>query len=791
MFQNYLKIAWRNLLKYKLFSAINIGGLALGLMVAILIGRYVQLELQVDQWVPDSDRIYRVYRSNADGTGAWTFNSQLLAPKIASELPEIEAATYLRPDAESLFATAEKSLYLNKVGLADSSFLAVIDLPLVAGDRNTAFLKPNSMLMSEEAALRFFGTKDAIGRSLRYNDDEQYTITGIFPTVQGSTHLDYEVFLRQSSLWGQWLNNNFATYVKLAHSTTPEQVEGKMYDLLAPIMLAAYTASNFDVTAKDMPVWGLQNFRDIYLHSNEITSISNQKGNLRYLYILGFIAILVLFVAVVNYVNLSTARAVNRSKEIGIRKVGGAVKTQLMGQFLVESILQSVVALFIAIPLAELVLPIFNQICGREMVLIGEGFLGLALPWLGISLFVGLLAGIYPAFVLSAFKPIQVLSGKRLKLGGELFRKSLVVAQFTGVVVLGIVMLVMYDQVQFMLQQDLGFKDEQVITIPMNYQDSWRNVEAIKQDLISHPGIENASSASFFPGEEITNYTLEIAERENNYFSPDFAFVDYDYADVLDLEVLEGRFFSRDFATDTLESFVVNEAFVKHLQLENPIGHRIRLPWYEQWGKIVGVVKDYHHLGLDNEIGPLALFANPVYRPITAISLQTADWQNTLGFVKEKWLQVEPNHPFRYEFLDQSFAAQYEKYSTLRNTMFYSVLLTIIVAILGLLGLSTYMAQQKTKEIGIRKVLGASIQQVVLLLSGQFIVLVGMASLVAIPLAYWLASQWLQDFAYSVKPSFAPFAITIATSLAVALGTVAIQAFRAARANPVEALRAE
>lgn len=791
MFQNYLKIAWRNLLKYKLFSAINIGGLALGLMVAILIGRYVQLELQVDQWVPDSDRIYRVYRSNADGSGAWTFNSQLLAPKIASELPEIEAATYLRPDTESLFATADKSLYLDKVGLADSSFLAVIDLPLVAGDRNTAFIKPNSMLVSEEVALRFFGTKDAVGQSLRYNDDEQYTITGIFPTVQGSTHLDYEVFLRQSSLWGQWLNNSFATYVKLAPWTTPEQVEGKMYDLLAPIMLAAYTASNFEVAAKDMPVWGLQNFRDIYLHSNEITSISNQKGNLRYLYILGFIALLVLFVAVVNYVNLSTARAVNRSKEIGIRKVGGAVKTQLMGQFLVESTLQSVVALFIAIPLAELVLPIFNQICGREMVLIGEDFLGLALPWLGISLFVGLLAGIYPAFVLSAFKPIQVLSGRRLKLSGELFRKGLVVAQFTGVVVLGIVMLVMYDQVQFMLQQDLGFKDEQVITIPMNYQESWRNVEAIKQDLISHPGIENVSSASFFPGGELTNYTLEIAERENNYFSPDFAFVDYDYADVLDLEVVQGRFFSRDFATDTLEAFVVNEAFVKRLQLENPIGHRIRLPWYEQWGKIVGVVKDYHHMGLDNEIGPLALFANPVYRPMTAISLQTAAWQDALGFIKEKWLQVEPNHPFRYEFLDQSFAAQYEQYSTLRNTMFYSVILTIIVAILGLLGLSTYMAQQKTKEIGIRKVLGASIQQVVLLLSGQFIILVGIASLVAIPLAYWLSTQWLQDFAYSVKPSFGPFAITILTSLLVALGTVAIQAFRAARANPVEALRAE
>jgi len=791
MFQNYLKIAWRNLLKYKLFSAINIGGLALGLMVAILIGRYVQLELQVDQWVPEGDRIYRVYRSNADGEGAWTYNSQLLAPKIAEALPEIEAATYLRPDAESLFATPEKSLYLDKVGLADSSFLSVIELPLIAGDKNSAFLKPNSMLVSEKVAMRFFGTNDVVGKSLRYNDDEQYTITGVFPTVEGSTHLNYEVFLRQSNLWGQWLNNNFATYVKLTPSASTEQVESKMYDLLSPIMLSAYTAANFEVTAKDMPVWGLQNFKEIYLHSNEITSISNQKGNLRYLYILGFIATLVLFVAVVNYVNLSTARAVNCSREIGIRKVGGAVKTQLMGQFLVESALQSVVALLIAIPLAELVLPVFNQVCGREIVLIGEDFLSLIVPWLGISLFVGLLAGIYPAFVLSAFRPMQVLSGQRLKLGGGLFRKSLVVAQFTGVVVLGVVMLVMYDQVQFMLQQDLGFKDEQVITIPMNYQDSWRNVEAVKQDLISHPGIDKVSTASFFPGQETTNYTLEIAERENTYFSPDFAFVDYDYADVLGLEMVQGRFFSRDFPTDTLEAFVVNEAFVKRMQLENPIGHRIRLPWYEQWGKIVGVVKDYHHLGLDNEIGPLALFANPVYRPISAISLQTADWQNTLAFIKEKWLQVEPNHPFRYEFLDQSFAAQYEQYSTLRNTMFYSVVLTIIVAILGLLGLSTYMAQQKTKEIGIRKVLGASIQQVVLLLSGQFIALVGIASLVAIPVAYWLSTQWLQDFAYSVKPSFGPFAITILTSLLVALGTVAIQAFRAARANPVEALRAE
>lgn len=637
----------------------------------------------------------------------------------------------------------------------------------------------------------FFGTTDVIGENLRYNDDLIFTITGVFQPINGSSHLNFEVFLRQTDLWGQWLSNNFATYVKLAPHTSPKQVSNKMYGLLAPIMLAAYTEANFEVTAKDMPTWGLQNFQDIYLHSDEITSISNQRGNMRFLYILGVIAVMVMIVAMINYVNLSTARAQNRAREIGIRKVGGAMKGQLVGQFLVESILQSVLALLIAIPLAELVLPIFNQICGREISLIGEGFISLALPWLGFSLLVGLLAGVYPAFILSGFRPIQVLSGQRLKLKGHLLRKGLVVAQFTGVVVLAVVMLVMYKQVRFMLQQDLGFNDEQVVTIPLNFNDSWRRVEGMKQDLMSHPGIKTISSASSFPGSNIENYTVEIGEKENAYFSPDFAFVDYEYAELLGLEIVAGRFFSRDFPSDTIGGFVVNEAFVKKMELENPIGHRMRLPWHEDWGRIVGVVKDYHHQGLDAEIRPLALFAFPMYRPVTAISLQANDWPSTMAFIQEQWRSIEPNHPLRYEFLDDAFAAQYKQYEELSQTMLYSVVLTILVAILGLLGLSTYMAQQKTKEVGIRKVLGASIEQLIVLLSRQFILLVGIASLLAIPLAYWLSTRWLQDFAYSVTPSLWPFLLSILAALTIAVVTVAVQALRVARANPVEALRAE
>ncbi|MEZ5039412.1 MAG: ABC transporter permease [Saprospiraceae bacterium] len=791
MLINYLKIAWRNLLKYKLFSSINIGGLALGLTVAILIGRYVQLELGVDQWLTDGERIYRVYRSNPDGSGAWTQNSPMLAPKLVTDLPEVETATYLRPDAESLFSTESKGLYIKKICLVDSSFLTVIDLPLSAGDKQAALQAPNTMLVSEAVALRFFGTKAVVGKVLTYNGDEPYTITGVFPVINGTSHLDYEVFLRQSSLWGQWLNNSFVTYVKLRPDASSDVVAAKMYDLLSPIMLAAYAEANFEVTAKDMPTWGLQNFQEIYLHSADVSSLTNQKGNLRYLYILGFIAILVLIVAMINYINLSTARALNRSKEIGIRKVGGAVKGQLVVQFLVEAILQSLVAMIIAIPLAELVLPIFNQICGRSISLIEEVWPGLLLPCLALSLLVGGLAGLYPAFVLSGFRPIQVLSGHRVKLGGQTFRKTLVVAQFTGVVVLGVVMLVMYKQVQFMLHQDLGFNDEQVITIPLNYQESWRNVEAIKQDLINHPGIRAVSSASSFPGHDITNYTVELAGKEKNYFSPDFAFVDDGYADILGLKMVQGRFFSPEFTSDTIGGFVVNEAFVKRMQLDDPIGHKMRLPWHEDWGQIVGVVKDYHHRGLDANINPLVLFARPMYRPISAISVQAEDWQNTLSFIQEKWLEVEPAHPFRYEFLDQSFAAQYQQYQELSQTMLYSVLLTIIVAILGLLGLSTFMAQQKTKEIGIRKVLGASVQQLIVLLSSQFLWLVLIASAMAIPLAYWLSSLWLQDFAYRVDPSILPFVIAIAASLFIALLTVSIQAFRVARANPVEALRGE
>ena len=794
MWRNYLNIAIRTMWKNRLFSSINISGLALGLAVAILITLYIRHETAVDQWLPEGERTYRIYRYWADTDGAWAYTPRPLSKTIVAELPEVEAASFMFSDSDILFTAGEIHHYVEHLAYVDSTFLEVLSIPLLYGDEHTALASPESVIISERIAQLLFGTAaNAIGASINFNDEMQLSVTGVYANLNGRSHLRHDALMRLPYEMDGWLNFSFETYTKLTKASNPELVAKKIDQLVKPFLLQAYNEANFEVSEDEISHWGLQPFRQIYLNSGEINAITVSLGSARYVYIFGFIALLVLLIAGINYVNLSTARASGRVQEIGIRKVSGAERKHLIIQFLAESVLQSLLALLIALPLVQITLPIFSEITGRELAFMAKPEWPLLFSVLGGTVCLGLLAGTYPALILSGFKTSLILKGdNKTKRKGYNLRHVLVTTQFVGVVVLAIMMGVMYRQLNYMLQQDLGFNSEQIIQIPLNYDDSWRKLEARKSDWLEYEGIHSITTASALPGDRVGNITIEIEHSDGQYVSPDMINVSPGYDEVLGLKVLEGRFISDEHPGDTSLNFVVNEAFAEAYELKEPIvGQRIRFPWEENWGQIVGVVKNYHYNGLDHQIRPLVFSGRTRNRMHAAIKVDAAHWSTIASFITQQMRAIEPAHPFRHHFLDEHFAQQYVKYQQLSKTLRYSTLLTIIVAMLGVFGLAVFLSQQKIKEIGIRKVLGASELELVFMLLKRFILIVVAASIIALPIGWWLARKWLEDFAYQMKLDGTPFILAVLLALLVTSLTVCWQAYRAARINPVEALRYE
>ncbi|MCB0629524.1 MAG: ABC transporter permease, partial [Lewinella sp.] len=608
MWINYLKIAWRNLLKYKTLSILNIGGLSISMAVAVLIGAYIFQEINVNKWMQEGDRIYRVYRTfQRDQPGGQANTPANLSIELTQKFPAIEQSTSLNIGYDLLFQHEDQALYQDEVAYVDSNFLSVFHLPLLSGNPEEALALPHTAIISESMARRFFNRTDVVGQTLRFDDAFDLTITGIYPDLTGRTHLDFDVFMRNAPTNNSWLSYRFETYVLTVPEVSIPELEDQITDYLDPILLHEFTQANFEITENDLPDWGLQPLKDIHLYSQNFGAIRSATGNARYLFMFGLIGILLLVIAAINYINLSTAKAGSRAREIGVRKVSGAVRLQLMGQFLVESVLQSTIGILLAFPLAKLILPIFNEISGRQLDLSGPELPILLGGLLILSLLVGILAGFYPAILLSAFKPVEVLKGEQKHNSGrDTLRKVLVVTQFTGVVVLVILTTVMFRQVRFMLQEDLGFASDQVIVLPLNTDNSWRRIEGRQENWERQPGITAVSTASVFPGEYPVDYTIEIEGYADKYAPPQMIFADASYARILDLKVLEGRFFSASVASDTLHAFVVNRQFVEEYDLKHPIGTRVRFPWREEWGEIIGVVEDYHYEGLDTKIEPLA-----------------------------------------------------------------------------------------------------------------------------------------------------------------------------------------
>jgi putative ABC transport system permease protein len=806
MFQSYFKIGWRNLLHNKGFSFINIFGLAIGMTACVLIMLYVVDEMSYDKHHKDGDRIYRIASEVKGEKGVAA--AAPIAEGLKKDFPEVEQSTRLLrfPGADKMLLKEEKSQkqFFEINGFyVDSTFLQVFTYDLAFGDVN-ALNEPNTIILSEEIAVKFFGNENPVDQVLKVTlpfGDFNYTIKGVFRKTNKS-HIPANMLLSMNNSdvgrWVRnqhnWANNNiFHTYVKLKTGTDSKYFESKLTKFLERNGVEDFKAAGFSKSLFIQPL------PDIYLHSDYEFEVA-PNGSIKYLYIFISIAVFLLLIACINFMNLSTARSERRAKEVGLRKVIGAEKHALISQFLTESILMSVLALLLAVLLIQLTIPIFNQLINKQLSLI---HLPNVYFWLiGLTISTGLLAGMYPAFYLSSFKPVTVLKGKLINtFSAVAIRKGLVVFQFTISIVLILGAILIGDQMKFLTNTDLGFNKNQKIIIPIQTAEANKNAEALKTEVLTNSNILAASHASTYPGIENINDMLFYAEGKSILETVDIILSNAgnDYIETLDIELLQGRGFSKEFTSDDSAAVVLNTAAIKQLgySIANAVGKNIYFEWQ---GKkftmnIIGVVKDYHFQSLHQEIKPVALTVSPIFGspPMSYLILDTntTDYAKLIALLERTWKKINSDSPFAYSFLDQDFQKSYEKEELTLTLIRYFTMIAIVIACLGLFGLASFTAEQRVKEIGIRKVLGASVAQIVTLLSKDFLKLVVISILLASPIGYYLMSEWLLGFAYRVGISWWVFVMAGMSAVLIALLTISFQAIKAAIANPVNSLKSE
>jgi putative ABC transport system permease protein len=812
MLKSYIKVAFRNLSRNKAFSFINIFGLSIGLTTCILIMLYIFSELGYDSQNKDADRIYRIaYASDKVGSTKekpWAATSAPMAWGLESDLPDVEQATRLLkfPGLEKMLLKYEndktsKKFYETNGYYVDSNFFQIFTYDFKYGNALTVLDKPNTIVISEDVALKMFGNENPINKTIIIGipyGSFNYTVTGVFKNKMIKSHIPAHFFIsmRNGDI-GTWVeqqqnwatNNIFYTYIKLKQHVDPKAFEQRLKPFIerrAGPDLKALGVSRLLL---------MQPLQDIYLRSNIDSEIST-NGNITYLYILGSISLFVLLIACINFMNLSTARSSKRAKEVGVRKVMGAVKRYLVFQFLAESVILCFLSLLLAVVLSWFLLPIFNQLTQKELQLFGQGEIWL---WItGLTVFTGFISGVYPAFYLSAFQPITVLKGKLLNnFSAVAIRKGLVIFQFTISICLVLGAIIISRQLNYLNAQDLGFNKAQQVILPMQSQSSIKNYDALKKELLKTSGIKRVTSGSTYPGIENINDMLYYPEGKTVKDVVDIllANVDYDYIETLGLTLLEGHGFSKDFVSDS-SSLVVNEAALRELgfNLKSAIGRKL---YYDFQGKhtmvqIVGVVKDFNFESLYNPIKAFAF--NTVLgnkHAFVIANLNTADYAGIIKNIEHSWNKVNPDQPFVYSFLDKDFQMNYEKDKRTSSIVGYFTAIAILIACMGLFGLAAFFAEVRTKEIGIRKALGATVGSVTLLLTKDFMKLVLIAILIASPLGFTIMNKWLENFSYRVSVSWWMFALAGFFSVIIALLTVGYQSIKAALANPVKSLKME
>ena len=801
MFNNYLTIVIRLLLRYKGYSLINVLGLAIGIAGCVLIVLFVYDELSFDQYHQNKDRIYRLAVSetaegridiSAKSPAAW-------GPVLVQEYPEIEAITRIRPPASRwLIRYGEKRFYEEHFVFADSTVFEVFTIPLVQGNANSALAEPHSVVLSESMAKKYFGDENPIGKVITGDDKYEFSVTGIMRNLPDNSHFHFDFLasfasLAPNGLYGEPSTmqnhyNSLFTYILLRNGAAPKDLERKL-----PGFLDKHLSEQLETLGIAMTPF-LQPLTSIHLHSN-LTGEFESNGKIMYVYIFSTLAGFVLLIACVNFMNLSTARSARRAQEIGIRKVLGVKRNQLITQFMGESILYSLIALIVALGLVHLFLPQFNHLSGKTLE-INYNSTWFVPTLISIAIATGIVAGGYPSFVLSSFKPVAVLTGA-LKAGAShsSLRKLLMVFQFVVSIVMIVGTVVVLDQLEYMQNKNLGFDEENVVVVRLPDPEAIQRYPAFKNAVLQYPEVIDVSSDSSVPGYEANLSVIQPEGfQEDQNVSVQTIWADFDYIETLGIEVKSGRSFSRDRPTDA-NSILINEAAARAFGWDDPVGKTFRYPGPRGFSppiEVTGVISDFHSQSLHQPIEPLMIMASPWTSSYVVIRLDGNEKYRGLEILKDQWGRTYPEHPaMDFSFLDENLDQLYHAEQRLGSVFVAGAMLSILIACLGLLGLSSFMAEQRTKEIGVRKVVGASITNIVLLLSKDLTMLILVAFVIAAPIGYFGLQAWLENFAYRIEIDVWVFVFSGFVAMVIAWFTIGFQAIKAAEANPVVALQSE
>ncbi|WP_332734659.1 ABC transporter permease [Flavihumibacter sp.] len=811
MLFNNLKIAWRTLIKNKFFSLLNIIGLATGLACFLLIALYVIDELSYDRYHEKADRIYRVNSDILFGGNsmALAVSSDMMGQTMKKDYPEVEQFTRIyASNGSRLIKKGSDYLEEMQVCHVDSTFFEVFSFQPVAGDLKNALDEPNTVVISETAAKKYFNSLDVVGKTLDVNENggTLYKITAVIKDMPKQSHFRYDFLFSMDNLqygFGDHMSHNFATYLLLRPGITAKSLEAKFPDYMNrhifPVLQQVMQIKSLDDMKKsgNSLTYSLMPIKDIHLHSGRRAELSI-NSDIQYVYIFMAVAIFILLIACINFMNLSTARSANRAKEVGIRKVLGTTYQTLIRQFLTESTLLSFFSLVIAIAIAVFALPLFNSIAGKQ-ISASQFFQPLFLVVLiSIPFVIGLLAGIYPAFYLSSFKPITVLKGK-LSGGSKKsnLRSVLVILQFSMAILLIVGTIVVYRQLGYIQQKKLGFVKDQVMVIH-NTQVLGEGTKAFKNELLRIPGVKMVTDGGYLPVDNSSRndntFSKEAVMDMKNGFNMQVWNIDENYIPVLGMELKQGRNFSRDFQSDSM-ALLINETTAQMLGYEDPIGKKIYKSNSNLQSEllaytIIGVVKNFHFESLKQQIGPLCMRLGRADYTI-AMKVDAARIPTMVKEVEKKFDAQAAGFPFQYSFLDASFNEMYKAEEKAGKLAFSFAVLAILIACLGLFGLAAFMAEQRTKEIGVRKVLGASVNQIMVLLSKDFLKLVAISACLAFPISWLVMNKWLQDFAFRIDIGWWVFIVAGLMAALIALFTVGFQALRAALNNPTQSLRSE
>ncbi|MCJ7582175.1 MAG: ABC transporter permease [Candidatus Aminicenantes bacterium] len=803
MLKNYFKITLRNISRNKMYSALNIVGLAIGLACCILILLYVHDELSYDRFHDNADSIYRVVPTIAtsERTMYMAVNAHVQGPMLKNEFPEV--LEYVRFSSyrervieyENISFSEERFLY------ADDSVFSVFSFDMILGNPKEALVNPNTIVLTEKMAEKYFGTDDPMGKSLKINYNALFTVTGVIKNIPSASHIKPDFLASFSSLGLEPSTNiaqdllssmNYYTYILLQEGTDYIEMEKKFTE-----GINRYVGAMLETLGGSIEL-GLQPLTKIYLHSDRELE-SEQMGDITYVWLFSGIGIFILLLACLNFMNLSTARSANRAKEVGLRKVVGANKSQLVRQFLGESMILTFISFISAIVLVLISMPFFRNISGKDILINSMTNPTILAGFVGLFLIIGLIGGSYPAFFLSAFRPVEVIQGK-LKRGAKssVLRIVLVSFQFAVSIILIIGTFTVNTQLKFVRSKNLGYDKDHVIVMQMRSTETQNKYEAIKEAIKRNPNVINVSASTTSPlgtSDFSVHHAVGKPEDELNMLWAQM--VDENYIDTYKMEIVQGRNFSKDFTSDKNEAIIINEAAVKKIGWQNdPINkqlERFTSPTTKQTYTVVGVVKDYHFQSLHQQIEPMMLYYTSPYGNFSRLSVRVRpeDVQETISFLETTWEQFDTKYPFEYSFVDDQYDALYRTEVRLGKLFSYFTALAILIGCLGLFGLTSFTTEQRTKEIGIRKVLGASINGIIYMLVRDFTKWVFLAVIVAWPIGYLVMNKWLNNFAYRANLGVWIFLSSAFLALVISVVTVSYQSIKAALANPAKSIRTE